>query len=59
MSPGLVQFAVVWYAGVPAAESLVVAKRRRSSTDQHTAPWPHHSSVASASLAAGSETSGI
>jgi len=41
------------------AESPVGAKRRRSSTYQHTAPWPHHSSVASTSLAAGPETSGI
>jgi len=54
-----VQLAVLRCAGVPAAKSPVRAKRRCSSTDQHTAPWPHHSSVASTLLAGGPETSGI
>ena len=59
VSPGLVQLAVVWFAGVPAAESPVCAKHRRWSTHQHTASWPHHSSVASTSLSTGPETSGV
>jgi len=54
-----VQLVVVWCAGVPAAESPVGAKRRRSSIYQYMVPWPHHSGVASASLAASPETSGI
>ena len=52
VSSALVQLDVVWCAGVPAAESPIGARRRRSS-HQHTAPWPLHSNAASTSLVAG------
>ena len=59
LSSGLVQLAVVWCAGERAEEGSVCAERCRSSAHQHRAPWPHHTGVASTTLAASSETSGV
>ena len=54
-----VQLAALWCAGEPAEKVAFGAERCRSSTYQHSAPWPHHSGVATTSLAAGPETSGV
>jgi len=56
---GLVQLSALWCAGEPAEEGAVGAERCRSSTYQHSAPRPHHSGVATTSLAAGPATSGV
>ena len=59
MLSGLVQFTAVWCAREPAEEGAVGVERRCClSTYQHMVPLSHLSGVASASFAAGPETSG-